>query len=184
VQETLAVVREEEGEPVRKMVKRDDKGAAGDSNERAIPERGIGESQATTDEESLKEQFKISPVKASRAEAEVHVDELPILQVITREVRIRLRLNDPRDERMGQGGFQGRETWDVTFKVGDKVRIEQMLQNAQGEMDEPIEHEFSVKRFFDIMGTWPSNIKSFKFQNDVIPPLLKRVLEEDVKHAK
>jgi hypothetical protein len=77
VQETLAVVREKEGEPARKMVKRDDKGAAGDSNERAIPERGIGESQATTDEESLKEQFKISPVKASGAEAEVQVDEGP-----------------------------------------------------------------------------------------------------------
>jgi hypothetical protein len=36
--------------------------------------------------------------------------------------------------RESQGRFQGRETWDVTFKVGDKVRIEQMLQNAQGEM--------------------------------------------------
>jgi hypothetical protein len=55
VQETLAVVREEEGEPARKMVKRDDKGAAGKSNECALPERGIGESQATTDEETLKE---------------------------------------------------------------------------------------------------------------------------------
>jgi hypothetical protein len=77
VQETLAVVREEEGEPARKMVKRDDISAAGDSNERAIPERRIGESQATTDEESLKEQFKISRVKARRAEAEVRVDEGP-----------------------------------------------------------------------------------------------------------
>jgi hypothetical protein len=54
-QETLAVVHEEEGEPARKMVKRDDKGAAGERNERATPERQIGESQATTDEESLKE---------------------------------------------------------------------------------------------------------------------------------
>jgi hypothetical protein len=41
VQETLAVVCEEEGEPARKMVKRDDIGAAGDSDERAIPERRI-----------------------------------------------------------------------------------------------------------------------------------------------
>jgi hypothetical protein len=77
VQETLAVVREEEGEPARKMVKRDDKGAAGKSNERALPERGIGESQATTDEETLKEQFKISPVKARGPEDEVQIDEGP-----------------------------------------------------------------------------------------------------------
>jgi hypothetical protein len=86
--------------------------------------------------------------------------------------------------RESQGRFQGRETWDVTFKVGDKVRIEQMLQIVQGEMEEPIEQEFSVKRFFDIMGTWPPNIRSFKFQNDAIPPLLKRVLQDGVKHAK
>jgi hypothetical protein len=86
--------------------------------------------------------------------------------------------------RESQGRFQGRETWDVTFKVGDKVRIEQMLQIVQGEMEEPIEQEFSVNRFFDIMGTWPPNIRSFKFQNDAIPPLLKRVLQDGVKHAK
>jgi hypothetical protein len=55
--------------------------------------------------------------------------------------------------RDSQVRFQGRETWDVTFKVGDKVRIEQMMQNAQGEMEEPIETEFLVKRFFDIMKT-------------------------------
>jgi hypothetical protein len=86
--------------------------------------------------------------------------------------------------RESQDRFQGRETWDVTFKVGDKVRIEQMLQNARGEMEEPTEQEFSVKQFFDIMGTWPPNIRSFKFQNDAIPPLLKRVFQEGVKHAK
>ena len=86
--------------------------------------------------------------------------------------------------RESQDRFQGRETWDVTFKVGDKVRIEQMMQNAQGEMEEPIETEFSVKRFFDIMETWPPNIRSFKFQNDEIPPLFKKVLKEGVKHAR
>jgi hypothetical protein len=43
VQETLAVVREKEVEPAQKMSKRDDKGAAGESDERAILE-GIGES--------------------------------------------------------------------------------------------------------------------------------------------
>jgi hypothetical protein len=53
VQETLAAVHEEEGEPARKIVKRDNKGAVGERNDRAIPERQIGESQATTDEESL-----------------------------------------------------------------------------------------------------------------------------------
>jgi hypothetical protein len=86
--------------------------------------------------------------------------------------------------RESQGRFQGREIRDVTFKVGDNVRIEQMLQNAQGEMEEPIEQEFSVKRFFDIMGTWPPNIRSFNLQNDAIPPLLLKVLQEGVKHAK
>jgi hypothetical protein len=42
VQETLAAVRAGEVgvEPARKMVKRDDKGAAGESNERAIREGG------------------------------------------------------------------------------------------------------------------------------------------------
>jgi hypothetical protein len=82
-----------------------------------------------------------------------------------------------------QDRFQGRETWDVTFKVGDKVRIEQMMQNARGEMEAPIETEFLVKRFFNIMETWPPNIRSVKFQNDAIPPLLKKVLKEGVKHA-
>jgi hypothetical protein len=85
--------------------------------------------------------------------------------------------------RESQDRFQGRETWDVTFKVGDKVRLEQMMQNAQGDMEEPIETEFLVKRFFDIMETWPPNIRSFKFQNDAIPPLLKKVLKEGLKHA-
>jgi hypothetical protein len=85
--------------------------------------------------------------------------------------------------RESQDRFQGRKTWDVTFKVGDKVRIEQMMQNAQGEMEEPIETEFLVKRFFDIMEIWPPNIQSFEFQNDAIPPLSKKVLKEGVKHA-
>jgi hypothetical protein len=64
------------------------------------------------------------------------------------------------------------------------VRIEHMVQNALGAMEDPIESEFSVKRFFDIMETWPPNIRSFKSQNDAIPPLLKKVLQEGVKHAK
>jgi hypothetical protein len=76
--------------------------------------------------------------------------------------------------RESQDRFQGRETWDVTFKVGYKVRIEQMMQNAQGEMEEPIETEFSVESwFFEIMETWPPNIQSFKIHNDAIPPLLR-----------
>jgi hypothetical protein len=77
VQETLAAVHEEEGEPARKMVKRDDKGAAGVRNDRATPERQIGESQATTDEELLKEQFTIYPVPAKAVEGEPQVDEGP-----------------------------------------------------------------------------------------------------------
>jgi hypothetical protein len=94
------------------------------------------------------------------------------------------RMETEEPAREGQSRFQGRETCDVTFKVGDKVRIEQMMQNARGKMEEPIETEFSVKRFFDIMETWPPNIRSFKFQNDAISPLLKRMLQEGVKHAK
>jgi hypothetical protein len=94
------------------------------------------------------------------------------------------RMETEEPAREDQGRFQGRKTWDVTFKVGDNVRIEQMMQNARWEMEEPIETEFSVKRFFDIMETWPPNIRSFKFQNDAIPPLLKRMLQEGVKHAK
>jgi hypothetical protein len=72
VQETLAAVHEEEGEPARKIVKRDDKGAAG-----ATPKSQIGESQATTDEESLKEQFNINPIPAKVVEVEPQVDERP-----------------------------------------------------------------------------------------------------------
>jgi hypothetical protein len=77
VQETLAVVHEEEGEPARKMVRRDDKSAGGERNDRATPGRHIGESQATTDEESLKEQFNINPVPAKAVEVEPQVDEGP-----------------------------------------------------------------------------------------------------------
>jgi hypothetical protein len=79
VQETLAVVREGGVgmEPAQKMVKRDDKGAAGESNERNIPEGGTVDCQATTDEETVKAQFKISPVKAGGAEAGVQVEEGP-----------------------------------------------------------------------------------------------------------
>jgi hypothetical protein len=79
VQETLTVVREGEVgvEPAQKTVKRDDRGAAGERNERGIAEGGIIDSQATTDEETVKAQFKISPVKAGGAEARVQVEEGP-----------------------------------------------------------------------------------------------------------
>jgi hypothetical protein len=59
------------------MVKRNDKGAAGERNDRATPERQIGESQATTNEESLKEQFNINPGPAKAVEVEPQVDEGP-----------------------------------------------------------------------------------------------------------
>jgi hypothetical protein len=45
--------------------------------ETTAPERQIGESQATTDEESLKEQFNINPVPAKAVEVEPQVDEGP-----------------------------------------------------------------------------------------------------------
>lgn len=84
---------------------------------------------------------------------------------------------------VAQGRFEGRETWDITIKVGDKVRIEQMTQNARGEMEEPIEMEFSIERFFDTMETWPRYIRSFKFQNDEVPPLFKQALRRGLRDA-
>jgi hypothetical protein len=79
VQETLIVVcKGEMGvEPARKTVKRDDRGAAGERNARAIAEGGTIDSQATTDEETVKAQFKISPIKVGVAEARVQVEEGP-----------------------------------------------------------------------------------------------------------
>jgi hypothetical protein len=78
-QETLTVVRGGEVgvEPARNTVKRDDRGAAGERNERAQAERGTIDSQATTNEETVKAQFKISPVKAGGAEARAQVEEGP-----------------------------------------------------------------------------------------------------------
>jgi hypothetical protein len=77
VQETLAVVGEKEVEPARRAGKPNDKGGAGERKERDTPERGIGDSQATTDEESLKQQFNINPVTAKGAGVEPQVDEEP-----------------------------------------------------------------------------------------------------------
>jgi hypothetical protein len=72
-QETLTVVREGEVgvEPAQNTVKRDDRGTADERNEGTI------DSQATTDEETVKAQFKISLVKAGGAEARAQVEEGP-----------------------------------------------------------------------------------------------------------
>jgi hypothetical protein len=124
-----------------------------------------------------RQEVKIPERKPLGAECDIQLPDAP--PPVLEEM---METEEPASE--SQERFQGRETWDVTFKVGDKVRNEQMMQNARGEMEEPIETEFLVKRFFDIMETWPPSIRSFKFQSDSIPPLLKRVLQEGVKHAK
>jgi hypothetical protein len=78
-QETLTVVCEGEVgvEPDRNTIRRDERGAAGERNERAQAERGTIDSQATTDEETVKAQFKISPFKAGGAEARAQVEDGP-----------------------------------------------------------------------------------------------------------
>jgi hypothetical protein len=70
------------------------------------------------------------------------------------------------------GPFNGRETWDVTFKASGQVSIGKMVMNARGQMEEPIQYTFSAERSFNTMADWPRYIRSFKFQNDEIPPLL------------
>jgi hypothetical protein len=78
-QETLIVVRKGEVgvEPAQKKVKQDDRGAEGERNERAQAEGGTIDSQATTDEETVKAQFKMSPVKTGGAETREQVEEGP-----------------------------------------------------------------------------------------------------------
>jgi hypothetical protein len=182
---------EEEGEPVGL------KGERAGERERRIEEledEVMEEGQAPKPEYQTIELMELltGPQRRERREkTRVKIPERKLLNV-DRDIQLRdapppalvemMETEEP--ARAFQGSFQGKETWDVTFKVGDKVRIEQMLQNAQGEMEESIEQEFSVKWFFDIMETWPPNIRSFKFQNDVMSPLLKKVLHEGVKHAK
>jgi hypothetical protein len=62
-------------DPAQHTVKRGERGAAGDKDERAQAEGGPIDSQATTDEETVKAQFKISPVKAGGAEARAQVGD-------------------------------------------------------------------------------------------------------------
>jgi hypothetical protein len=64
-------------EPARDTVQRNDRGAAGERNERAQAEGGVIDSQATTDEETVKAQFKISSVKARGAETRKQVEGGP-----------------------------------------------------------------------------------------------------------
>jgi hypothetical protein len=58
-------------------VKRDERGAAGDKDERAQAEGGPIDFQATTDGETFLAQFKISPDKARGAEARARVEDEP-----------------------------------------------------------------------------------------------------------
>jgi hypothetical protein len=93
-------------------------GAGGDKEERAQAERGTIDSHATTDEETVKAQFKISSVKAGGAEARAQVDDGP-----------------DRDKEAGedaalkkQGGAEGRE-----------------LEEEEGEPMEGLEEERSAE---------------------------------------
>jgi hypothetical protein len=78
-QENLTVVCEGKvgREPAQNTVQRDDRGTVDERNERAQTEGGTMDSQATTDEETVKAQFKISPVKAGGVEAGAQVEEGP-----------------------------------------------------------------------------------------------------------
>jgi hypothetical protein len=59
--------------------------------------------------------------------------------------------------------FQGRETWDVTFLSMGYVRVEKLVMNSQGQLEEPSEETMSVERFFRMKPTWPPYIRASEF---------------------
>ena len=77
----------------------------------------------------------------------------------------------------GEGTFQGRETWDVTFLPTGYVRVEKLIMNSQGQFEEPSEETMSVEKFFKTKSTWPPYIRAFKFQNEALPPLLGKGID-------
>jgi hypothetical protein len=77
----------------------------------------------------------------------------------------------------GEGTFQGRETWDVTFLPTGYVRMEKSIMNSQGQFEEPSEETMSVEKFFRTKSTWPPYIRAFKFQNEALPPLLGKGID-------
>jgi hypothetical protein len=57
-----------------------------------------------------------------------------------------------------ESGFLGREMWDVTFLSTGYVRVEKLVLNSMGQLEEPSEETMSVKRFFRAKPTWPPHI--------------------------
>jgi hypothetical protein len=78
----------------------------------------------------------------------------------------------------GEKTFDGRETWEVTFLATRSVRVEIHVMNAQGELEEPTTIEMSVERFFRTKSTWSPHIRSFKFQSEVLPPILSTAMDK------
>jgi hypothetical protein len=77
----------------------------------------------------------------------------------------------------GKGSFRG-ETWEVTFLSTGFVRVEIHVMNVQGELEEPTTIEMSVEKFFRTKSTWSPNIRSFKFQNEALPPILSTAMDK------
>jgi hypothetical protein len=79
-------------------------------------------------------------------------------------------------EAEARGQFRRRETWDVTFlAAGGLVRVQKLVQNEDGKIEHLVEISTSTENFFKM--DWPPHIRGFKFQNDVLPPLLRKFQE-------
>jgi hypothetical protein len=76
-----------------------------------------------------------------------------------------------------ESGSRGREMWDVTFLSTGYVRVEKLVLNSVGQLEEPSEETMSVERFFRAKPTWPPHIRAFKFQNEALPQLLSRGID-------
>jgi hypothetical protein len=84
---------------------------------------------------------------------------------------------DVQAQRAERTGFQGRGTWDVTFLANGSVRVEKLVMNTQGQLEEPMELTMLAKRFFKMKPTWSPNSRALKFQNEVIPSLLSAAID-------
>jgi hypothetical protein len=103
----------------------------------------------------------LSPLKAGSSEAQ------PPAPVEMVDVQVQA----------GETAFQGRETWEVTFLSTGSVRVEIQAMNSQGQLEEPTTIEMSVEKFFRTKSTWSPNIRSFKFQNEALPPILSTAMD-------
>jgi hypothetical protein len=76
-----------------------------------------------------------------------------------------------------KSGFRGKEMWDVTFLSTGYVRVEKLVLNSVGQLEEPSEETMWVERFFGAKPTWPPHIRAFEFQNEALPQLLSRGID-------